>query len=54
MAKAKKRENTTLKCSECGEHNYISTRNKKTHPQKLEIMKFCSRCGKQTVHRETR
>ena len=53
MAKGK-RENITLKCSECGERNYISTRNKKTHPAKMEIMKYCSRCNKMTLHKEAK
>ncbi len=49
---ASKRDQVILKCSECGEHNYITTRNKKTHPQKMEIKKFCSRCKKETLHKE--
>ena len=54
MATKGKRDNIILKCSECGEHNYISTRNKKTHPTKMEIKKFCSRCNKMTVHKEAK
>ncbi|MBQ1288862.1 MAG: 50S ribosomal protein L33 [Erysipelotrichaceae bacterium] len=46
------RDDTILRCSECGEENYISTRNKKKHPEKLEIKKYCSRCRKMTVHKE--
>ena len=34
------RENITFKCSECGEENYIGTRNKRTHQQKMEIKKL--------------
>ncbi|MBQ7994925.1 MAG: 50S ribosomal protein L33 [Bacilli bacterium] len=49
---ASKRDQAILKCTECGEHNYYTTRNKKTHPNKMEIKKFCSRCGKMTVHKE--
>lgn len=54
MATKATRINTTLKCSECGEHNYISTRNKKTHPNKLEIKKYCHRCNKMTIHKEAK
>lgn len=51
---ASKRDQVILKCSECGEHNYITTRNKKTHPNKMEIKKFCSRCNKETLHKESK
>lgn len=46
------RDDITFKCTVCGEENYIGTRNKKTHPDKMEIKKFCSRCNKQTTHKE--
>jgi len=52
VAAKNKREDIILKCSECGEENYISTRNKKTHPDKLEIKKYCSKCRQKTVHKE--
>lgn len=51
---ASKRDQVILKCSECGEHNYITTRNKKTHPNKMEIKKYCSRCKKETLHKEAK
>lgn len=47
-----KRDQVILACSECKEHNYITTRNKKTHPNKLETMKYCKRCKKETLHKE--
>lgn len=49
---ASKRDQVILKCSECGERNYYTTRNKKTHPNKMELMKYCSRCKKETLHKE--
>lgn len=49
---ASKRDEVTLKCTECGSENYITTRNKKTHPNKMEILKFCSSCNKKTLHKE--
>lgn len=42
----------TLKCSECKEENYIMTKNKKTHPDRMEVKKYCPRCQKETIHRE--
>ena len=46
------REGLTFKCSVCGEENYIGTRNKKKHPEKMEIKKYCPRCNNMTVHKE--
>ena len=46
------RDNIILKCSVCGDENYISTRNKKSHTEKLEIKKYCPKCGKVTLHKE--
>ena len=46
------RENITFKCSECGEENYIGTRNTRKHTEKMEIKKYCPRCNKKTVHKE--
>lgn len=48
------RPGITLACTECKERNYITTKNRRNSPDRLELKKFCSRCGKQTVHRETR
>ena len=46
------RENIILKCTECGEENYISTKNKRNHPERMEVKKYCPRCNKQTTHKE--
>ena len=42
----------TYKCTECGEENYINTKNKKSHPERVEFKKYCPRCNKKTVHKE--
>lgn len=46
------RINLTLVCTECKEHNYISKKNKRNNPERLEVKKFCPRCNKSTLHRE--
>ena len=46
------RENIILKCTECGEENYINTKNKRNHPERVEFKKYCSRCNKKTTHKE--
>ena len=42
----------TLKCTECGEENYLTSKNKKKHADRLELKKYCPRCKKVTLHRE--
>lgn len=46
------RDRITLKCSKCGEENYINTRNKKTQPQRMAVQKYCPRCNAKTEHKE--
>ena len=46
------REGILLVCSECKEQNYIKDKNKKTHPDSFEILKYCPRCRKKTLHKE--
>lgn len=46
------RDSFMLKCSECGEENYLASKNKRTKPERLELKKFCSRCNKPTLHKE--
>ena len=48
----KKRDQAILKCAECGNENYFTTRNKKTHPAKMELLKYCPHCQKKTLHKE--
>lgn len=48
------RVNITLECTECGDQNYISTKNRQTNDQRLELTKYCPRERKATLHRETK
>lgn len=48
------RINVTLACTECGDRNYITTKNKRTNPERIEMMKYCPRLNKHTLHRETK
>ena len=36
------RDRITFKCSVCGEENYIGTRNKKKHPERMTVKKYCA------------
>lgn len=44
----------TLACTETGDRNYITTKNKRNNPDRLELMKYCPRLQKRTLHRETK
>jgi large subunit ribosomal protein L33 len=44
----------TLACTECKERNYVTNKNKKNDPDRLELKKFCPRCKCVRGHRETK
>ncbi|MEC4587340.1 50S ribosomal protein L33 [Bacillus safensis] len=48
------RVNITLTCTETGDRNYITTKNKRTNPDRLELKKYSPRLKKYTLHRETK
>ncbi|EOB23929.1 50S ribosomal protein L33 [Streptococcus pneumoniae] len=41
-----------LKCSSCGSINYLTSKNSKTHPDKIEVLKYCPKERKVTLHLE--
>lgn len=44
----------TLACTECKNRNYVSKKNKKNDPERIEMMKHCRHCNKHTLHKETK
>jgi len=54
MAKKAVRTHITLACTECSERNYITEKNRRNDPGRIELMKYCRRCRKHNLHRETR
>jgi large subunit ribosomal protein L33 len=48
------RPKITLACTECKERNYITKKNRRNDPDRLEMKKYCPRERRHTVHRETR
>jgi large subunit ribosomal protein L33 len=46
------RDTFMLKCTVCGEENYLASKNRREHPEKMEIKKYCARCNASTVHKE--
>ncbi len=48
------RDKITLACTECKRRNYITKKNKRTTPEKLQFKKYCPFDRKHTVHKETK
>ena len=48
------REHITLECTECKRRNYMTSKNKRNHTDRLETMKHCKFCRKHTKHKETK
>ncbi|MBN1232292.1 MAG: 50S ribosomal protein L33 [Candidatus Coatesbacteria bacterium] len=48
------REIIVLECKECKMRNYTDTKNKKKHPEKAEYKKYCPKCRKHVVHKQTK
>lgn len=49
----KEKKKIILMCSECLSRNYVTTK-KSGSSERLELMKFCSKCNKHTLHKETK
>jgi len=48
------RPKITMACVECKHRNYITRKNRRNDPDRLEMKKFCPNCGTHREHRETR
>ncbi|MDD5932705.1 MAG: 50S ribosomal protein L33 [bacterium] len=46
------RDNIILKCTVCGEEQYITSKNKKNNPDRIEKKKYCPHCRKVQVFKE--
>ncbi|HER0214963.1 TPA: 50S ribosomal protein L33 [Streptococcus pyogenes] len=42
-----------LECSECGSNNYLTSKNKSSHPEKIKVPKYCPKERKVTLPVET-
>ncbi len=45
--------NVPLVCSECNAHNY-NIKKEKHSPKRFELKKYCPKCNKVTLHKESR
>ena len=62
MAKSKgTRILITLECTECrinsnkrslGVSRYLTQKNRRNNPERLELKKYCSHCNRRTIHKE--
>ncbi|ETP67381.1 50S ribosomal protein L33 [Planomicrobium chinense] len=48
------RVNIILACTETGDRNYTTTKNKRNNPERIELKKYSPRLRKMTLHRETK
>lgn len=46
------RERIIIACTECKQKNYTGMRDKRKHPERLELKKFCKFERKHTLHKE--
>ncbi|MGT2801256.1 50S ribosomal protein L33 [Streptococcus henryi] len=42
-----------LQCSSCGNKNYLTSKNKSAHPDKIQVPKYCPKERKVTLHVES-
>lgn len=49
-----KRNKNALACTICGSRNYTLDSGNNTRTERLEVNKFCKKCGKHTLHKETK
>ena len=48
------REKVILVCEECLSLNYITEKNKLNKTDRVVVKKYCKRCNKHTIHKETK
>ncbi len=48
------RDLIALSCTTCKRKNYYTTKNKRKHPEKVLIKKFCRFCRKHLDHKEAK
>jgi large subunit ribosomal protein L33 len=54
MAKVEARPVIQLACTECKRRTYSTRKNKKNDPSRMELMKYCPRERRHTLHREAK
>lgn len=49
-----KKNKVILTCSECFSRNYTVDKSEGVSGKRLELKKYCPKCGKHTIHKETK
>ena len=53
-SKGPREKSLILECTECKRRTYVTDKNKRNNPDRLEIKKHCKFCNKHTIHKETK
>jgi large subunit ribosomal protein L33 len=43
-----------MTCGDCKERNYTTEKNRRNDPGRIEMKKYCPRCRKHTLHKESK
>jgi large subunit ribosomal protein L33 len=54
MARVEARPVIQRACTECKRRTYSTRKNKKNDPNRIELMKYCPRERRHTLHREAK
>ena len=54
MARVEARPTLQLACPDCKERTYTTRKNKKNDPNRIELLKYCPRERRHTLHREAK
>lgn len=49
-----KDDKVILACEVCMSRNYTTHRSKKNSKERMELRKYCPKCGRVTLHKETK
>ena len=48
------RDKIILECTDCRNRNFFLDKNKRKHPERVEMRKYCPRCNKHVAHKESK
>lgn len=48
------REKIILVCTECLSRNYTTSKKKAVSTQRMQLSKYCAKCNKYTIHKESK
>ncbi|MEO8031544.1 MAG: 50S ribosomal protein L33 [Gemmatimonadota bacterium] len=48
------RERIIMECTDCRSRNYFTEKNRRKHPERVEWKKYCARCDKHQLHKESK